>query len=193
MGDYGSNTNSTTDAMRSYALDEKHLLEPGDQLFFQIIEDKMSPTNLVVTDSRELSMPYLGRVSVENKTCRKLAAELKLLLEKDYYYHATVVVGLNAVNKVSGRVLIWGEVHNQGPIDILASHTLTVGEAILRAGGITEHADMKRVKVVRNDGRGSTRVIEVNLAEVMEKGKTEKDITIEPNDYIIVPAKLIRF
>ena len=97
------------------------------------------------------------------------------------------------MNKVSGRVLIWGEVRTQGPVDILSGHSLTVGEAILRAGGLTDNADKKRLKIVRNEGGGSTRVIEVNIADVVENGKTEKDIALEPNDYIIVPTKTIRF
>jgi polysaccharide export outer membrane protein len=197
-GDYSRDTNVQSHAIGSYELDEKHRLEAGDQIFFQILEDKKTPVKLTVTDSGELSVPYIGRVSVTGKSCRTLAAELKPLLEKDYYYRATVVIGLDVMNKVTkvdkviGQVLIWGEVHNQGSVDILTGHNLTVSEAILRAGGLTDNADKRRVRIVRSDGHGSTSVIEVNLAEVMNKGKTEKDIAVEPSDYIIVPAKAIR-
>src|SRR5580658_10280647 len=106
VGDHGGDTNSPARIVSSAALYDKHLLEPGDQLSFQIMEDKKPSTILVVTDSSELSVPYIGRVSVAGKTCPQLAAELKTLLQKDYYYRATVVVGLDAVNKISGRVLI---------------------------------------------------------------------------------------
>jgi protein involved in polysaccharide export with SLBB domain len=198
-GDFGGKSNAPVHAISAYELDEKHLLEPGDQLFFQILEDKKPPISLIITESSELSVPYIGRVSVAGKSCLTLAAELKSLLEKDYYYRATVVIGLDAMNKVTkvdkviGRVLIWGEVHNQGSVDVLFGHTLTLSEAILREGGLTDSADKRRVKVIRNDGHGTTQVIEVNIADVMDKGKTEKDIAVEPNDYIIVPTKSIRF
>jgi len=157
------------------------------------MEDKKPTINLVVADSSELSIPYIGRVLVAGKTCRQLAAELKVLLEKDYYYRATVVIGLNSVNKVRGQVLVWGEVRNQGPVDILAGHNLTVGEALLRSGGLTEDADKKKVKVVRRQGHNAEQVFEVNMADVMENGKTEKDIVLEPGDYIIVRPRLIKF
>jgi protein involved in polysaccharide export with SLBB domain len=192
VSDY-ENTNAPARQASGAALYDKHLLEPGDQLSFQIMEDRKPSTNLVVTDSSEVSVPYVGRVSVAGKTCPQLSAELKALLEKDYYYRATVVVGLAGVNKVSGQVLIWGEVRTQGPVDILYGHSLTVSEAILRAGGLTDNADRRRVKIFRNEGGSSTRVIEVNIADAVENGKTEKDIVLEPNDYIVVPTKSIRF
>ena len=192
-------TNTSDQPTIVHAREDKHLLEPGDVISFQILEDRKPPVSLVVTDSGEVHVPILGRVDVAGKTCRELAAALKVLFEKEYFRHAKVVVGLDTINmvdktkKVIGRVLIWGEVHNQGSIDILAGHPLTVSEAILRAGGVTENADKKKVKIIRKDENGLTRIIEVNVAEVMEKGHTAKNIAIQPDDYIIVLPRLIRF
>ncbi|HEX3717543.1 MAG TPA: polysaccharide biosynthesis/export family protein [Verrucomicrobiae bacterium] len=187
------NSNGPLFAVSGYALDDRHILEPGDEISFQILEDKKPATNLLVADSSELSIPYIGRVSVVGKTCRQLAGGLKVLLERDYYYRATVVIGLNVVNKVCGQVLVWGEVRNQGAIDILSGHPLTVGEAILRAGGLTEDADKKKVKVVRHRGGPAQKVFEVNMADVVEDGETEKDLIVEPGDYIIVKPRAIKF
>jgi protein involved in polysaccharide export with SLBB domain len=187
------NSNNPVHPVSHYTLDDKHILGPGDEISFQIMEDKKPMTNLLVADSSELSIPYIGRVAVSGKTCRQLAAELKGLLEKDYYYRATVVIGLNSVNKVRGQVLVWGEVHTQGPVDILGGHDLTLGEAILRSGGLTEDADKKKVKVVRRQGRNPEQVFEVNMADVVENGKIGKDIILEPGDYIIVRARSIKF
>jgi len=192
-------TNNPVQAVVGRAREDKHILEPGEIISFQILEDKKPPISLVVTDSGEVHVPILGRVDASGKTCQELAASLKALFEKDYFYRATVIVGLDTMNKpdkmvkVIGHVLIWGEVHSQGSIDLLAGHPLTISEAILRVGGVTENADKKKVKIIRSDGHGSTRMIEVNVFDIMEKGKTEKNITVEPNDYIIVLPRLIRF
>jgi len=191
-------TNTAAPVRASYELDENHLLAPGDELFFKILEDKKPAEKLTVTDSGEVNVPYIGRTSVTNKTCRTLATELKTLLEKDYYYRATVIIGLDFLNKVAkvdkviGRALIFGEVHNQGTVDILSGQTMTVSEAILHAGGLTDSANKKKIRIIRSNGHGSTN-IEVNLADLLDKGKTEKDVPIEPNDYIIVPTKSIRY
>jgi len=46
--------------------------------------------------------PYIGRVAAADKTWQQLAAEMKDLLEKEYYYHATVIIGWMRPTKSSG-------------------------------------------------------------------------------------------
>lgn len=176
-------------------LDDKHLLEPGDKISFQVLEDKHPPVKLVVTDSDELDVPYLGRVSVAGKTCRRVAAELKVELEKDYYYRATVIVGLDSVNQLRGQAFVAGAVNKQGSVDILFNQNITVGEAIIQMGGFTDFADKRKVRVVRRyttGNSGKTNFV-VNVQDVMDKGKLQDDLVLEPGDYVIVPEKIIRF
>lgn len=176
-----------------YLPDDKHSLREGDQVSFQIIEDRDPAKNLIVTDSGELDIPYVGRVMCEGKTCRQLAEELKVLLEKEYYYRATVVLGLNEASKTRGRVYIWGEVRKQGPVDIPADEKFTVGKAIMQAGGFADFANKKKVKLVRTAADGSKTTTELNLVDILEKGKTDQDLTVHEDDFIIVPSRLINF
>src|SRR5205085_9052546 len=110
------------------------------------------PKGLVVADSGELDVPYVGRVAASDKTCRQLADELKAQLEKEFYYRATVIIALDVANKFLGRIYVWGQVKNQGPIDIAVNENLTAGKAILRAGGFGDFANKKKVKLVRGAG-----------------------------------------
>jgi protein involved in polysaccharide export with SLBB domain len=178
-----------------YVLDSKHKLLPGDKLSFQILEDRDPPRPLMVTDSSELDVPYVGRVAVMGKTCQQLALELKEMLEKEYYYRATVIVGLDSVSKVHGKVYIWGQVRNQGAIDIPVNENFTAGKAILRAGGFGDFANKKKVRLIRTTkgDSGDKQTIELNMVEILEDGKTEKDVTLQPDDFIIVPARLVNF
>lgn len=189
-------TNAQTAAdVRSYVADDKYKLRAGDRVSLQITEDKEPPKSLLVADSGELDIPYVGRVMATDKTCKQLAGELKVLLEKEYYYRATVILALDAANKLLGRIYVWGQVRNQGPIDISVNENLTAGKAILRAGGFADFANKKRVKVIRAagaDGKGKQN-LELNMAEILEQGKTEKDIVLQPDDSIIVPTRLINF
>jgi polysaccharide export outer membrane protein len=193
----GSNTaaNIIFNATPSYVLDDKHILKPGDIVSFQILEDRDPAVQLLVADSRELEVPYIGRISVENKTCKQLAREIKGLLEKEYYYQASVIVGLNLVNKVRGKVYVWGQVHTQGAVDLLFDQKLTAGKAILMAGGFGDFANKKKVKVVRraNDDNGAAQSFEVNMVDVLENNKTAQDIVLEPDDFIIVSARAVNF
>ena len=176
----------------AYALDDKRKLLPGDRVSFQIVEDRTNAVPLLVAESSELDIPYIGRISVAGKTCKELANEVKTLLEQDYYFQATVIIGLDSLAKVLGKVYVWGPVRTQGPIEIPANETFTAGKAILRAGGFGDFANKKEVKVVRKTPTGNV-TLKVNLVEVLEKGKTDQDIALEPEDFIIVPQRAINW
>ncbi len=175
--------------------DSDYKLRVGDRVSFQIAEDREPARSLVVADSGELDVPYVGRVAAAGKSCRDLARSLKVTLEQEFYYRATVVLAVDAANRFLGRVYVWGQVKNQGPIDLALNENLTAGKAILRAGGFADFANRKRVKVLRcrpGDPK-SRQVFELNMTEILEDGKTEKDVALEPDDSVIVPARLINF
>jgi len=187
------------------SLDDKHSLAVGDKLSFRIEEDmidpneKPAPKPLIVTDSGEIEVPYLGRFPAENKTCKQLAYELKKALEKDYYYQATVIVAIDLMAKSRGRVYIVGPVRMPGPQEIPSDETLTLSKAILRAGGFTDYADRKNVKVTRKGepgaagAAGEKESFVVDVSKIFDKGKTELDIPLMAGDLIYVPERLIRF
>ena len=87
----------------------------GDHLSFRIVEDEEDPKPLLVTDSGDLEFPYIGRFPAVDKTCRQLARELKAELEKEYYYHATVIIAVDVMAKNRGRVYLVGPVRMPGP------------------------------------------------------------------------------
>jgi protein involved in polysaccharide export with SLBB domain len=202
---------SQTSATNSAAvLDDKHKLAIGDRLSFRIVEDEDNPKPLFVTDSGEVEVPYIGRVPAENKTCRQLAAEIKTALEKEYYYQATVVLAVDLMSKSHGRVYLVGAVRLPGPVELPSDEVLTLSKAILRAGGFTDFADRRHVKVTRKDttgkdttgkeamakdatGKDDKRTFTVDVGEIFDKGKIETDLTLEPGDLIYVPDRLIRF
>jgi protein involved in polysaccharide export with SLBB domain len=174
-----------------YVLDDKYKLSAGDRVSIQILEDRDPAKSLLITDSGELDVPYIGRVVAANKTCKQLAQELKTQLEKEYYYRASVVLALDAANKVRGKVYIWGQVRNQGPIEIPSGENFTAGKAILRAGGFGDFAKKNVVKLIRTDESGKKQTFELNMEDILEKGKTEKDMSLQPDDFIIVPERLL--
>jgi len=186
--------------LNGYVADDNYKLRVGDAVSFQIMEDRILgfqdvPVNLVVADSGEVEVTYIGRVMAVGKTSKQLAEDIKAALEKDFYKKATVVVSLNLANRILGRVYIWGQVHLQGPLDIQVNENLTAGNAILRAGGFGDFANKTKVKVVRAGigPKGEKQTFDLNMEDILEKGKIEKDIVLQPNDLIIVPARLVNF
>ena len=178
-----------------YVPDSKYSLRPGDRVSFQILEDRDTPRSLIVADSGELDFPYVGRLLATGKTCKQLCDELKPVLEKEFYYRATLVLALDVASRSLGRVYVWGQVKNPGPLEVLLNENLTVGKAILRAGGFADFAGRKKVKLVRvkPGDPASKQVFELNMVEILDAGKTERDILLQPEDSIIVPSRLINF
>src|SRR5262249_7690216 len=114
------------------SLDDKHPLAIGDKISFRIQEDlddpkePLEPKSLVVADSGEIEVPYIGRVRAESRTCQQLAAEIKAALEKEYYFQATVSLALDLRAKTRGRVYLVGPVHMPGAQDIPSDEVLTL-------------------------------------------------------------------
>src|SRR5262245_12978379 len=46
-----------------YVPDDKYKLRTGDKISLQILEDRDLPKSLLVTDSGEVDVPYVGRVA----------------------------------------------------------------------------------------------------------------------------------
>ena len=186
--------------LNGYMADDSYKLRVGDAVSFQILEDRVlgiqeTPVNLVVTDSGEIDVTYIGRVMAVGKTSKELAADLKTALEKEYYKKATVVLSLNVATRILGRVYIWGQVRSQGALDMQINENLTAGNAILRAGGFGDFASKTKVKVVRaaTGPNGEKQTFNLNMEDILENGKIEKDILLQPNDLIIVPTRLVNF
>src|SRR5215467_3532908 len=135
-------------------LDSKQKLGPGDRITYRVVEDQEEPKSLLITDSGDLEVPYLGLVHAAGKTCMDLAREVKSMLEKDLYFRATVMMSAEVINKTraTGKVYVTGQVRNSGGFDVPAGETITVSRAILNAGGFSDFSDKKKVRLTRRNG-----------------------------------------
>jgi protein involved in polysaccharide export with SLBB domain len=185
-------TTSTVMRTNSMAvLDDKKRLGPNDFVSFRVVEDRDNESqHLRVNDNGELEVPYIGLLPASGRTCKELAYSVKSALEREYYYHATVIMAVDHVSdKSRGKVYVYGNVKGQGPQEIPADETYTVSKAIIRAGGFGDFANKRKVRLTRKDGKNFI----VDLKRVIEEGHTEEDVVLEPDDQIQVPQRAINF
>jgi protein involved in polysaccharide export with SLBB domain len=185
---------TTSTVMRTNSmtvLDDKKKLGSNDFVSFRVVEDRDNESqHLRVNDSGELEVPYVGLVQAAGKSCKELAYTVKAALEREYYYHATVIIAVDHISEKSrGKVYVYGSVKGQGPQEIPADESYTVSKAIIRAGGFGDFADKKKIKLTRKNGETVT----VNLKRVIEEGRTDEDVVVRPDDQIYVPQKLVNF
>ena len=172
-------------------LDDKKRLGTDDFVSFRVVEDRDNISQrLRVNDNGELEVPYIGLVPAQGKTCRELAYNIKSALEKEYYYHATVILAVDKVSEKSrGKIYVYGAVKSQGPQEIPTDETYTISKAIIRAGGFGDFADKRKIKLTRKDGKD----LVVDLKRIIEQGHTEDDVVLRPDDQIYVPQRLVNF
>jgi polysaccharide biosynthesis/export protein len=176
------------------SLDNRQKLGPGDKITYRVLEDQDEPKSLLITDSGDLEVPYLGLVHAAGKTCMGLAREVRGMLERDLYFRATVMISAEVINKTraTGKVYVSGQVRNSGGFDVPAGEALTVSRAILNAGGFSDFSDKRNVRLIRKTGeRTETRTI--NVQEVLEKGKLDADLIVQAGDLIVVPERLVKW
>jgi len=185
-------TTSTVMRTNSMAvLDDKKKLGSNDYVSFRVVEDRDNESqHLRVNDSGELEVPYVGLVQAAGKSCRELAYSVKAALEREYYYHATVIIAVDHISEKSrGKVYVTGQVKAQGPQEIPADETYTVSKAVIRAGGFGDFGNKRKVKLTRKNG---TTVV-VDLKRIIEQGHSEEDPVLQPDDQIFVPPKAVNF
>jgi polysaccharide biosynthesis/export protein len=183
-------TTSTVMRTNSMAvLDDKKKLGSNDYVSFRVVEDRDNESQrLRVNDGGELEVPYVGLVQAAGKSCKELAYAVKAALEREYYYHATVIIAVDHVSEKSrGKIYVYGSVKGQGPQEIPADESYTVSKAIIRAGGFGDFANKRKVKLTRKGGKDFV----VDLKRVIEEGHSEEDVVLQPDDQIYVPQRLI--
>jgi polysaccharide biosynthesis/export protein len=177
----------------SNQLDDTTLLRVGDIVSYRVLEDDEAPVLLTVNDSGQIQVPYLGSFTVINKTPRMIAAEIRQGLESSVYRKATVLISLETKSGRSpGRVFITGEVNHQISVEIRPNQELTLMQAIVEAGGFTDFANKRKVRVIRK-GAGVSKPAVVDAVKIINEGRTDLDIALQPGDVVLVPVRLINF
>jgi protein involved in polysaccharide export with SLBB domain len=188
-------------------LDNSIPLQPDYQISFRIVEDRSEPIRLRVQDSGEIQAPHIGLVRAAGRTCRDLALNIKRELEKSYYNRATVIIAIDVIPKVAsggssmgpGGVMrgqeyftVFGQVLRQGKYELPFDEDVSISQAILRAGGPAQFANLGKVRLIRKTPQGNKTVL-VDVEQIMTRGTLENDIVIRSNDVLIVPEKIASF
>ena len=187
-------------------LDNSIPLQPDYQISFRIVEDRNEPIRLRVQDSGEIQAPHIGLVRAAGRTCRDLAFIIKRELEKSYYNKATVIIAIDVIPREQGRsssgpggvlrgqehFTVFGQVLRQGKYELPFDEDVSISQAILRAGGPAQFANLAKVRLIRKTPQGNKTVL-IDVEQIMTQGALEYDIILRGNDVLIIPEKVASF
>jgi len=168
---------------------------PGMLLVVQVGSATLAPKEMqvMVDQNGEITLPYLLQAPV---ACDGLGLEpLKQKLVKEYSVYirqpqVSVTFGpYDQHNGVSpwGTVKVMGEVAQPGPINMPATMDMTVTKVLQVAGGVKPFADKSRILVTRCDKEGRRTRTRIDLREIGEDGRFDKDMILKAGDVVYVP------
>lgn len=143
--------------------------------------DKQEDFTGTVSSAGTITSPLLGEVKVAGLTTYQIGQLMTERLAKDFFVNPQVLV---SVKEYGGQVFVMGAVSKPGAYGY--QEGLTAMRACLLAGGFTEYASLRRVKVTRVvDGKSKT--ITFDLDKV-SKGQME-DPPLVRGDRVEVPRR----
>lgn len=155
---------------------------PGDLLDIQVLEAPDLNTEARVNSLDSISFPLLGKVDVGGLTSQEAEEKIRVLLTEKYMHDPHVVVSIKEFR--SKRVAVIGSVKNPGTYEILGKGSLL--DALALAGGLTPEAS-ETAYVTRPDSRSGQKTVEIDLDELLDKGKSELNVPINMGDVVYVP------
>ncbi|UNK50262.1 polysaccharide biosynthesis/export family protein [Lysobacter sp. S4-A87] len=137
----------------------------------------------------KISVPLIGDVSAGGRTPDEVAKDIQTRLAtfvRDPQV-AVILTDLRSHEYLS-RVRVTGAVRQ--PISIPYRQGMTVLDAVLAAGGVTEFAAPARSDLYRKTGE-STRSYAVRLDHILEDGDLSTNFKVAPGDVITVPERTL--
>jgi polysaccharide biosynthesis/export protein len=150
---------------------------PSDILLIRVWNEPEFSGPVAVQQNGNLTLPLVGDLPVGGKTPIEIQAIIAKALTK-YVVKPLVTVTVQEVGSkkyyMDGMIAHPGEYALVTPISVL--------EAISKAGGTQDFANVKRIYILRGDKR-----IYFNLKDVLHGKHMEQNIPVEPGDHIVVP------
>ncbi len=169
-------------------------LTPSDRIRIVVYDEPDLSTISRIDAKGNVNLYLVGDVHVAGVTVN----EAQRIIETAYHdgrFLRSPKVTVSVEDYAARTVTVDGQVKNPGPISLPTESTLTVYQAIIRAGGFTDIAKGSAVTVTRLLPDGSKKVFTVDVDALIkgkDRGKAADDtLLLEPGDIIYVPERLI--
>lgn len=167
------------DNKRAEEILSEYIIQPGDSLLIDIIENTNISRTAPVRPDGKISLPQLNDIQAAGLT----ALQLRENLVKEYErFYNVVEVTVTVTGITAYKINVIGEVKRPG--QIIFRDKTTFLEAISLAGGLGEWANPKKIYIIREID-GQQKRIKVNYKDILA-GKAE-NIWVLPGDIIVAP------
>lgn len=165
---------------------EDYIIGPLDDLTIFVWRNPELGATVQVRPDGRITTPLITDMPAVGKTPSMLAEDIKLALSQ--YIQEPIVSVI--VNKFSGtysqQVRVVGATEKPASLPYRANMTLL--DAMIAVGGLSEYAAGNRARLVRFDKTtGKQKEFAVRIADLLRKGDTRANVLLMPGDVIIIP------
>lgn len=141
-----------------------------------------------VSPTGRVDVPFVGSLDVLDKTTEEVAANLAAHENLNRQVNRPVV-SVSVKEYAPMNAFVLGAVTHPQQFELPMDLPMTVTQAIAQAEGFREDASRTTVRVYRRDRMGRTKTLEVNVAEILDAGKPEADLVLQPGDTVYVSPR----
>jgi len=138
----------------------------------------------------KITVPLVGDIAAGGRTPAEVAKDIQDKLTA-YVRDPQVAVILTDLrsHEYLSRIRVTGAVKQ--PVSIPYRQGMTVLDAVLAAGGVTEFAAPDRSDLYRKNGDGRTHSYPVRLDRILGRGDLSTNFPVAPGDVITVPERVL--
>jgi polysaccharide export outer membrane protein len=168
---------------------EEYIIGPLDQLNIFVWRNPELSAKVQVRPDGRITTPLISDMPAVGKTPAMLADDMKIALGEYIKDPIVSVIVENFSGTFSQQVRIVGATAKPASIPYRANMTLL--DAMIAVGGLSEYAAGNRAKLVRYD-RNTGKQVEYNikLSSLLKNGDSSANVRLEPGDVIIIPESM---
>jgi len=168
---------------------EEYIIGPLDELTVFVWRNPELGAKVQVRPDGRITTPLITDMPAVGKTPSMLAEDLRLQLSQ-YIEEPLVSVIINKfAGTFSQQVRIVGATEKPASIPYRANMTLL--DAMIAVGGLSEFAAGNRARLIRFDKQaGKQQEFALRLGDLLKKGESKANVMLKPGDVIIIPESM---
>ncbi|MGB3166930.1 MAG: XrtA/PEP-CTERM system exopolysaccharide export protein [Alteraurantiacibacter sp.] len=168
---------------------EEYVIGPLDKLTIHVWRNDELGAEVQVRPDGRITTPLVSDMPAVGKTPTMLSEDIRLQLSQ-YIEEPIVTVIVNEfAGTFSQQVRIVGATAEPASIPYRANMTLL--DAMIAVGGLSEYAAGNRARLIRFDREtGSQREYDLRVSDLLRRGDSQANVMLRPGDVIIIPESM---
>lgn len=161
---------------------QEYTVHAGDILEVFVWKEEGLHREVLVQPDGQFFFPLVGNVDAAGNSPTAITSMMEKKLTK---FINTPIVSVSVKHIGGNKVYVLGKVKNPG--EFVLSHPLDVTQALARAGGFSQFADVNKVKVLRSGSGGEKISLGFNYQKVLQGKSLQQNIQLQSGDVVLVP------